>query len=163
VRMQDAVGHTKAGVLNSGSCVGPRLCHNALVCCFSLQKPRPAPCDCCEGSGSRNCGYCNSTGVPHSAPQHQSTAPASCAALLLVRCCTISGVYAVQLPQVADGIQTADSAMSSILHHRINVRMYFLCSSGAMMVGHERFCSLEQGCKPCPICNGTVRSAASMS
>jgi hypothetical protein len=25
------------------------------------------------------------------------------------------------------------------------------------MVGHERFCSLEQGCKPCPICNGTVR------
>ena len=24
------------------------------------------------------------------------------------------------------------------------------------MVGHERFCSLEQGCKPCPICNGTV-------
>lgn len=28
-------------------------------------------------------------------------------------------------------------------------------STGAMMVGHERFCSLEQGCKPCPICNGT--------
>ena len=25
-----------------------------------------------------------------------------------------------------------------------------------MMVGHERFCSLEQGCKPCPVCNSTV-------
>lgn len=32
-----------------------------------------------------------------------------------------------------------------------------MCCAGAMMVGHERFCSLEQGCKPCPICNGTVR------
>mmetsp|Transcript_2698 Transcript_2698/g.7986 ORF Transcript_2698/g.7986 Transcript_2698/m.7986 type:complete len:273 (+) Transcript_2698:311-1129(+) len=27
-------------------------------------------------------------------------------------------------------------------------------STGAMMVGHERFCSLEHGCKPCPVCNG---------
>ena len=29
---------------------------------------------------------------------------------------------------------------------------------GAMMVGDERFCSLEQGCKPCPVCNSTVRA-----
>ena len=26
------------------------------------------------------------------------------------------------------------------------------------MVGEERFCSLEQGCKPCPVCNSTVRT-----
>ena len=34
----------------------------------------------------------------------------------------------------------------------------FVGGAGAMMVGHERFCSLEQGCKPCPVCNGTVIS-----
>lgn len=27
--------------------------------------------------------------------------------------------------------------------------------TGAMMVGHERFCSLEQGCKVCPVCDST--------
>lgn len=27
-------------------------------------------------------------------------------------------------------------------------------STGAMMVGHERFCSLEAGCKSCPVCDG---------
>lgn len=27
-------------------------------------------------------------------------------------------------------------------------------NTGAMMVGHERFCSLEAGCKACPVCNG---------
>lgn len=27
-------------------------------------------------------------------------------------------------------------------------------STGAMMVGHERFCSLEAGCKACPVCDG---------
>lgn len=50
--------------------------------------------------------------------------------------------------------------MSLALHHSIQAtEETFRAVSGAMMVGHERFCSLEQGCKPCPICNGTVRSA----
>jgi len=32
--------------------------------------------------------------------------------------------------------------------------LYWVSGPGAMMVGHERFCSLEHGCKPCPVCNG---------
>lgn len=31
-----------------------------------------------------------------------------------------------------------------------------LIHAGAMMVGEERFCSLERGCKPCPVCHSTV-------
>lgn len=74
---------------------------------LSPQKPQPAPCDCCEGSGSRNCGYCNSTGGLHGTPQHQPPASASCAALLLVLCYTTGDLSAVQLPQVAGRQETA--------------------------------------------------------
>lgn len=35
-----------------------------------------------------------------------------------------------------------------------------LAGAGAMRVGEHVFCSLDSGCKPCPVCNSKVRQLA---
>lgn len=53
------------------------------------------------------------------------------------------------------------SSVSNTMHSLLNLLMGCGCA-GAMRLGEYLFCSVESGCKPCPICRSKVCSAAHM-
>ena len=136
--------------------------HDSGRCIYS-QKPKPEPCDCCEGSGRRRCEYCHGTGPRLSTARgHPHPCCIAFSVAEFTRMDTLrqsksrhamskSCCYMPWTPS-ACGLRCPQISAPGLLSD-------LSCAQGAMMVGDERFCSLEQGCKPCPVCNSTVRAA----
>lgn len=72
--------------------------------------------------------------------------------------------------QLARHILAIKECLSPGHHHATPISKACLCSfltwgwlvlpcagTGALTLGKERFCSLEGGCKPCPVCNAKVK------